>query len=201
MCFYFKLTKEATSLESRFNAKFEGKEQYTPSDFNGFTFPRTPVITNKSANTIELLQWGLVPAWAKDLSIRQYTLNARLETIHSKPAFKNYVKNKCLVIADGFFEWKWLDPKGKNKQKYLITLENDDLFTFAGLWCEWVDRQTGEIIKTYTILTTEANELMSEIHNSKKRMPAILTLDNAFRWLTDESDVDFRQVALRAEPV
>jgi putative SOS response-associated peptidase YedK len=75
----------------------------------------------------------LIPAWAKDKTIQQYTLNAKIETLNEKPSFKNNIKNRCLVIADGYYEWQWLDPKGKNKQKYLITLTSEEPFAFAGI--------------------------------------------------------------------
>lgn len=93
------------------------------------------------------------------------------------------VNSRCLVLADGFFEWQWLDPKGKQKQIYELRLPGNELFTFAGLWSEWVDKTSGEVVHTYTILTTAANELMSTIHNSKKRMPVIVAKDNERDWL------------------
>ena len=183
MCFHSKQTKSAQELEHRFDAKFEKAENYVPSIYNGFTFPQTPVITNKDKNKIQLFNWGLIPHWAKDDSIRKNTLNARSETIHEKPSFRQVVNNRCLVLSDGFFEWQWLDEKGKKKQKYEITLPSNELFAFAGLWSEWVDKTTGELINSYAILTTEANETMSRIHNSKKRMPMILSRDNERRWI------------------
>ena len=183
MCFHSKQTKSAQELEHRFDAKFEKAENYVPSIYNGFTFPQTPVITNKEENKIQLFNWGLIPHWAKDDSIRKNTLNARSETIHEKPSFRQVVNNRCLVLSDGFFEWQWLDEKGKKKQKYEITLPSNELFAFAGLWSEWVDKTTGELINSYAILTTEANETMSRIHNSKKRMPMILSRDNERRWI------------------
>ena len=183
MCFHSKQTKSAQELEHRFDAKFEKAENYVPSIYNGFTFPQTPVITNKDKNKIQLFNWGLIPHWAKDDSIRKNTLNARSETIHEKPSFRQVVNNRCLVLSDGFFEWQWLDEKGKKKQKYEITLPSNELFAFAGLWSEWVDKTTGELINSYAILTTEANETMSRIHNSKKRMPMILSRDNERSWI------------------
>ena len=183
MCFHSKQTKSAQELEHRFDAKFEKAENYVPSIYNGFTFPQTPVITNKDKNKIQLFNWGLIPHWAKDDSIRKNTLNARSETIHEKPSFRQVVNNRCLVLSDGFFEWQWLDEKGKKKQKYEITLPSNELFAFAGLWSEWVDKTTGELINSYAILTTEANETMSRIHNSKKRRPMILSRDNERGWI------------------
>lgn len=98
--------------------------------------------------------------------------------LHEKPSFRNVVNNRCLIVADGFYEWQWLDEKGKQKQKFQLTLPDNELLAFAGIWSEWLDKSTGELINTYSILTTEANELMSKIHNTKKRMPVIVSVDN-----------------------
>lgn len=187
MCFFSKQSKDAITVEKRFNAAIDQKDLFAPREFiNGFTFPLTPVITNESPSRISHLQWGLIPFWAKDDSIKKYTLNAKIETIRKKPAFRSSVNKRCLVIADGFYEWKWLDAKGKKKQKYLVTRPGNELFAFAGIWSEWTREETGEIIRSYSILTTGANELMSEIHNSKKRMPVVLTPEFETGWLTGE---------------
>ena len=105
-----------------------------------------------------------------------------------------------MVIADGYYEWQWLDTKGKNKQKYLITLTSEEPFAFAGIWSEWIDINTGELIKTYSIITTEANDLMAEIHNNKKRMPIILNNDNELLWLNGKDYNLFKkpEINLRA---
>lgn len=184
MCFHSKQSKSAQELKNRFKATFENEALFQPTIYNGFQFPQTPVITDKQPNTIQLFNWGLIPFWAKDDSIKKNTLNARIETIHEKPSFRNAVNNRCLILADGFYEWQWIDDKGKQKQKYLITLSNDELFAFAGLWSEWTDKQTGEMLNTYTILTTDANHLMAEIHNTKKRMPVIVANEND--WLNGQ---------------
>lgn len=189
MCFHSKQSKSAQELKLRFKAKFENEEEYRPTQYNGFQHPKTPIITNEENNTIQLYNWGLIPHWANDDSIKKFTLNAKSETIHEKPSFKNAVQNRCLILIDGFYEWKWLDAKGKNKQKYLITLPNNEVFAFAGLYSHWLDKNNGEIIKTYTILTTEANELMSEIHNTKKRMPIILSSTNEINWLQGDTAI------------
>lgn len=189
MCFHSKQSKSAQELKLRFKAKFENEEEYQPTQYNGFQYPKTPIITNEKNNTIQLYNWGLIPHWAKDDSIKKFTLNAKSETIHEKPSFKNAVQNRCLILIDGFYEWKWLDAKGKNKQKYLITLPNNEAFAFAGLYSHWLDKNNGEITKTYTILTTEANELMSEIHNTKKRMPIILSPTNEINWLQGDTAI------------
>ena len=195
MCFHSKLSKKAQDIESRFNAKFNNIKQYAARDsINGFSFPRTPVIANRESDVIKHFSWGLIPFWAKDNSIRKYTLNAKIETLHEKPSFRNVIDNRCLIITDGFYEWQWLDPKGKRKQKHLITFPDNQLFTFGGIWSEWVDKETGEIVNSYSIVTTEANAFMAEIHNSKKRMPVILTKENETSWLRGEALNAFKHI-------
>ncbi|MFM6982683.1 MAG: SOS response-associated peptidase [Chitinophagaceae bacterium] len=186
MCFHSKQTKKAVELEHRFRARFEKPEAYQPSIFNGFQFPKTPVITNLQPEQIQLLNWGLIPHWAKDKDIRKNTLNARIETIAEKPSFRNVIHQRCLVLVDGFYEWQWLDPEGKKKQKYEIGLADGEAFALGGLWSKWIDKETGEELNTYAILTTEARGLMTEIHNSKNRMPVIIQPGKENAWLSEE---------------
>jgi len=188
MCFYSQQSKTAQELRHRFDANFRQEGSYLPAPYNGFEHPKTPIIINAYPSDIQLYSWGLIPHWAKEKDIWNQTLNARIETISEKPSFRDCVHHRCLVLADGFFEWKWLDEKGKKKQKYRITLPDQEAFAFAGLYSRWVDKSTGEVFDTYTILTTEANELMSEIHNSKKRMPVILHPDLEKAWLSGKID-------------
>jgi putative SOS response-associated peptidase YedK len=183
MCFRTQLNKTIKELEDRFKAKFLEPEWYTPDIFNGFEFPETPVISNYQPDVIQRFSWGLIPHWAKDDDIRKHTLNARIETLDKKPSFKYSLKRRCLILADGFFEWQWLDPKGKNKRKFLLTLNNDDAFAFAGLWNAWTNPKTGKSLNSYTIITTVANKLLSEIHNHNKRMPVILKPEKERDWL------------------
>ena len=183
MCFSTRQSKTAPELEKRFRARFPAGQQYQTAQYNGFEHPRTPVITNAEPEQIQLLSWGLIPRWATDESIRTATLNARVETFQHKPAFRDSSANRCMILADGFYEWQWLDPRGRSKQKYLLQLPDHEAFAFAGLWSDWTDTRTGTVRPTYTILTTEANELMSTIHNSKKRMPAIIAAGCEQDWL------------------
>lgn len=188
MCFHYKPPEKI-----EFKGKlFEGAGE----PLNGFTYPQAPIFSADHRN-IELAKWGLLPFWAKDTKIAANTLNARIETIEEKPAFRNSVKNRCVVFAEGFFEWQWLDEKGKQKQKYYIESESG-LILFAGLYSDWNN------IRTFTICTTEANELMSVIHNNKKRMPVFLeTEEIADYWLAGGKPSDFAHpnIELKAEPV
>ncbi len=194
MCFFSQQTKDATKVEKRFNAVVNDLLNFQTGAFNGFEHPRTPVITNDSSDVVQHLQWGLIPHWAKDDSIKKYTLNAKIETLNEKPSFRNSINQRCLVIADGFFEWQWLDSKGRRKQKYLLTLPDEQLYAYAGIWSEWVSVLTGEIVKTYSIVTTEATGIMREIHNTKKRMPVILTPENEQLWLQNAPIAQFAKV-------
>lgn len=183
MCFHSKQSADAKKLMNRFKAVLKDKDAKIQSEhYNGFEHPKTPVITNTQPDEIQLFQWGLIPPWAKDAEIQNSTLNARIETIQEKPSFKVVTHQKCLVLLDGFYEWQWLDPKGKEKQKYLITREDHEPFAVAGLWSQW-NNPSGETINSYTIITTEARGIMREIHNSKLRMPVILQPDCERDWL------------------
>jgi putative SOS response-associated peptidase YedK len=187
MCFHTEQTKLGIELETRFKATLDNPLEFQPQNhINGFDFPETPVITDEKPQIITHYNWGLIPAWSKDSAIQKYTLNAKIETVNEKPSFKHSVNKRCLVIANGYFEWQWLDPKGKNKQKYELQLPNEELFAFAGLYSHWADKNTGEIKKTYTILTTEASPLLAEIHNHKKRMPVVLKQEDELKWLQHE---------------
>lgn len=184
MCFHVKQSKKAQEVEHRFKVKVEKNASFQQSNhFNGFDFPKMSIISNQNPEVVNYYHWGLVPHWAKDTSIKQYTLNAKIETLDEKPSFRDCINNRCLVIADGFYEWQWLDRKGKNKQKYEIGLPDDSLFAFAGIWSKWIEPETQNIFHTMSIVTTQANKLMSTIHNIKKRMPVILTSKNETDWL------------------
>lgn len=190
MCFYFRASKKVLQ---KLHGKYEGIEEVLnqigisqPSDewtLNGFSHPDTIVAANDYPSKLQTMNWGLIPFWAKDRSIQNSTLNAKIETLSEKPSFRNYVNNRCLVFADGFFEWQWLNAKGKEKQKYLLTIENAKPFAFAGIWSAWTDQTTGEQLKTFSIITAQANDLMEKIHNTKKRMPIIIEPNFEKLWL------------------
>ncbi len=176
MCFYYSLSKLAQRYSERAKNNEILRETYM---VNGFSHPEMPVITETG---LEMMNWGLIPAWSKDDQIRKYTLNARAETIFEKPSFKNVISSKrCIIPATGYFEWQ---HTGKNKQPYFISLKNQDAFTFAGVWDMWVNPQNMQNYYTYSIITTEANPLLAEIHNTKKRMPVVLPQEIEFDWLT-----------------
>lgn len=192
MCFHSKQTKLALEVENRFKAKIDNISNFKPQEnINGFDFALTPIILDEAPGIITHFNWGIIPSWSQNDDIKKLTLNAKIETLDEKPSFKNSVNKRCLVIANGFYEWQWLDAKGKVKNKYEIGIGNEDLFAFAGIYSQWKDTTTGIIRNTYSIITTEANPLMAEIHNTKKRMPVILKPEDEKRWLEHQPYQDF----------
>ncbi len=142
-----------------------------------------PIVKDLETKSIELYKWGLVPFWADDPNIGFKMINARSETAHEKPSFRAAFKyRRCLIIADGFFEWHAAD-KGEAKTPYLFKLKNDHPFTFAGLYEHWPIPSGGEL-HTCTILTCPPNELVSDYHN---RMPVMLGEDTRWEWLDPEA--------------
>src|SRR3954471_13048493 len=126
------------------------------------------------------LRWGLIPYWAKEAAIGNKLINARAESVAEKASFKwSFKKKRCLIPTSGFFEWK---KEGKAKQPYLIHRQDGKPFAFAGLWSTWVDREHGSTtpVETFTILTTDANDLMRPLHD---RMPVIVDPENFDLWL------------------
>ncbi len=128
---------------------------------------------------LTIMRWGLVPYWAKDSKIGFSTINAKSETVTTSPAFREAMKRRrCLVPAEWFYEWAKIDAK--TKQPYAIALNDGSLFAFAGLWETWKDKASSQALMTYTILTTDPNELTEPIHD---RMPVILPPKDYQRWL------------------
>ena len=135
---------------------------------------------------LDFVRWGLIPSWASDPSIGNRMINARAETIQEKPSFRQAFRHRrCLVPADGFYEWKVIEKNKheKNKQPYFIHLRDDHTFYFAGLWEHW--QRPEQSIDSCTILTTAPNELMQTLHN---RMPVILDAQTARQWLDPKAD-------------
>lgn len=147
-----------------------------------------------------VLRWGLVPYWAKDPSIGNRLINARAETLATKPAYRDaYRKRRCLVLADGFYEWR-AGPGGKTP--WFVSLASGEPFVFAGLWERWRDRETGKRLETAVIVTTDAQGFVAELHD---RMPVVLSREQGHRWLAGDDAVLVEAAAnppaLRAWPV
>jgi putative SOS response-associated peptidase YedK len=192
MCFTIEVHLTRKSIEKRFSVDTSALYDF---DFNyfyrAFANPLIPVIPAADPGRAELMQWGLIPSWVRDSAmadrIRKGTYNARAETVHEKPSFREpFNKGRCLVLAHGFFEWQHI--KGE-KIPWYIRLKNDAPFAFAGLADTWTDPVTGEVIRTCTIVTTRANPLMEKIHNTQKRMPVILSPDSEKKWISENLSV------------
>jgi len=140
-----------------------------------------PVIVDRGERKMELLRWGLIPAWARDEKIGNRLINARAETLLQKPGFRDaYRKRRCLVPADGFYEWK-KTPEGK--LPHFVRMKSRRPFGMAGLWETW-SKGGGDEIRTFTIITTEPNDVVGEVHD---RMPAIVAAAYYDSWLAGES--------------
>ena len=181
MCGRFTLIHDIKSIAQAFQVPVPATMQIQPR-YNAA--PAQNIVTlmqNKDEEEphLDMVRWGLVPSWAKDESIGNRMINARAETLAEKPSFKRLLHNKrCLIVADGFYEWK-SEPGAKTKTPMYFTLEDDELFTFAGLWDTWRNPE-GEQIRTCTIITTNPNTLVSPVHN---RMPTILPAEALEEWL------------------
>jgi len=150
--------------------------------FNAAPQSFQPVVRSKretGEREIVLMRWGLVPYWSKDQKIAYSTINAKAETIATSPAFREALRyRRCLVPADAFYEWQKLDAK--TKQPYAIALKSGEIYAFAGLWERWKDEKTQAPLETFTIITTDPNELVEPLHN---RMPVIIPRRDYERWL------------------
>jgi putative SOS response-associated peptidase YedK len=185
MCYSISSTSKVIDLEKRYGKKTAKSTKIEPVFFaSAFTFPMWPIVTK--SDTIQWMQWGLVPVWFKGGNLTDFakhTLNARVETLDEKSAYKHVINQKrCLIPATGFFEWKTI---GKEKIPYLIQLKDKTLFSFAGIYDEWVNPIDGKALHSFSIITCEANELMAEIHNTKKRMPIILNDETGMEWISE----------------
>jgi putative SOS response-associated peptidase YedK len=164
---------------------------------NGFSHPVLPVLKKDG---LEMMRWGLIPSWvkseddARDISVR--TLNARSESVFEKASFKKSMDTQRAILpVYGFFEWKDFN---KQKYPYFIYHPENKGFAIGALYDRWVNPQSGEQVNTFSIVTTEANDLMAEIHNTKKRMPLILPPDEMDSWL--RSDFDTRKISALMKP-
>ena len=177
MCGRYTLTKGIDAVQARFNVLFN-PALYKPR-YNVAPTQNVPVITSQDGrNQGEFMRWGLVPMWAKDIKIGYRMINARAETLGEKSAWSRLLKRRrCLIPADGFYEWK--KDGSKTGVPHRIVLQGEDLFAFAGLWDEWRSPD-GETIRSCTIITTESNALIAPIHD---RMPVILHPEAEEFWL------------------
>ncbi|MBZ0165757.1 MAG: SOS response-associated peptidase [Candidatus Omnitrophica bacterium] len=192
MCGRFAQTRtEKETLLKRFRLK-KIVEDLVPR-FNIAPGQNVPVILNENPSELTQVRWGLIPFWSKDDKIGYKMINARAETIGEKPAFRNSLKKKrCLIIADGFYEWQ---KRTDGKHPYRICRADGEPFAFAGIWDSW--QQDDKEIRTCSIITTGPNTLMKDIHD---RMPVILQEDQEEAWLSNIPVVEARQLLRPCPP-
>jgi putative SOS response-associated peptidase YedK len=155
---------------------------------------------NRQTSEVSLgpLRWGLIPYWCGDPKGGRKPINAKCETVRTLPTFRDaYARRRCIVPVDGFFEWQAIKGQ-KTKQPYAIAMKDGGPFGLGGLWENWKDPNSGEWVRTFAIITTDANELVSEIHD---RMPLILAPTDYVRWLSDEYDPRDLMRSFPAEPM
>ena len=195
MCGRFTATFEFSDIRVRWNLDRD-LTKYTPR-FNVApeTSPNIPVIVrHKGANECRLMHWGLIPNWANDPTIGNRMINARAESLTEKPAFKDLVgTRRCIIPADGFYEWR---KEGKRKVPMWVHLKSKESFGLAGLWDVW-RRPDGRKVESFTIITTEPNDLIQPIHN---RMPVILLPEDEEQWL-DVSRTSFAKAQSLLKPL
>lgn len=193
MCGRYSLFTPPETVEDRFDATFVRRPE---PRYNAAPGQHLPVITDDAPETIAFLKWGLIPRWAEDESIGNRLINARAETVAEKRSFRDaYANRRCLVLADGFYEWVDTD---RGKQPYRVALRDDEPFAMAGLWERWQppQKQTGldefstgtpdseaDTVETFSIVTTEPNDVVGELHD---RMSVVLEPDAESRWLDGE---------------
>lgn len=186
MCYHYSQAYKLKKIAEKYKARVDKKEDWFPEyHINGFSSPKTPVVTQNQE--ISLMQWGLIPSWTKSVEaaeeIKWKTLNAKAETLTEKPAFQSVRQSRCLVPISGFFEWQ-TTPTGK--QPFYIYGREEEILSLAGVQDNWMNPETGQSVQSFSIVTTRANDRMAEIHNSKQRMPLILTPDKSHQWLSDQ---------------
>ncbi len=181
MCGRYTLTIDPAELMDRFN--LTSADYVAQPRYNIAPTQAVAVVYDESPRTLSAAQWGLIPSWSKDASIGSKMINARAETLDEKPSYRTLLKKKrCLVLADGFYEWQKHEDGSKTPMR--ITLADGSAFALAGLWDVWKTPQ-GEWLKTVTIITTSPNALMAPIHD---RMPAMLTREGEAEWLNKAND-------------
>lgn len=178
MCGRFVLTADPSIIQQAFDLETVPAEFYPR--YNIAPTQPVAVITNEDPKTLTFHRWGLIPSWAKDISIGSKMINARAETVEEKPSFRSaFKRRRCLIPANGFYEWTQRD---KDKVPVYIHLQNHEVFAFAGLWESWFSPDGSEI-RTCTILTAEPNEMVRSLHN---RMAVILPKEDYETWLSPD---------------
>ena len=196
MCGRFTNKAKKEDIEQEFRVVINQKKLFVLR-YNIAPTQLVPVILEANGERIiNQLKWGLIPSWAKDDSLAGKMINARAETLAEKPSFKNAFKSRrCIIPASGFYEWQ---KTKEGKQPFYFHLKGKEIFGLAGLYDEWLDRNTGELLETFTIITTEANQVLEPVH---ERMPVILKSNDYDQWLDEkEKDTNNLQTLLAPYP-
>lgn len=192
MCFTIDIHLTRKAIEKRFSVDTSALYDFDFRYFyKAFSNPFIPVIAQANPGQVQLMEWGLIPSWAGDrekaIQIRKGTYNARSESLHEKPSFREPLRRgRCLVISRGFFEWQLVNGV---KVPWYIRLKSNTPFVFAGLYDSWKDPDSGETKQTFSIITTAANSLLEKIHNTKQRMPVILPVEREREWITGDISI------------
>lgn len=187
MCFTVNVNLVRDELENRYGVLFPENERYSPSYYyHAFGLPELPALCSEFPHEFRLLRWGLIPSWTRSPSdaevIRYKTFNARAETIRALPSYSRSFKlRRCIIPVRGFFEWQ---HSGNEKIPYYIYREDGEIMSLAGIYDSWTGTTTGERHDTFSVITTDANDLLAVIHNSKKRMPVILDKEEEKSWIS-----------------
>jgi putative SOS response-associated peptidase YedK len=178
MCGRFVLTTDPTVIQTAFHLASVPAE--LPARYNVAPTQPVAVITNDDPTALVFHRWGLIPSWAKDMSVGSKMINARSESVDEKPSFRAaFKRRRCLILADGFYEWQVREGE-KAKTPMFIHLKGQPVFAFAGLWEIWRSPEDEEV-RSCTILTTEANPFIAAVHH---RMPVILAPEDYETWLS-----------------
>jgi len=192
MCGRYTLAADAELIEGRFDVQLMGLPRI--SRYNVAPTQDVLTIAGQGPRRAGMMRWGLVPSWTKDISVGNRMINARAETLAKRPAFRTALqRRRCLVVADGFYEWASV---GNHRIPMRVTLKSGEPFAFAGLWERW-EKGDGEPLETFTIITTEANGKLAPLH---ARMPVILDPADFERWLSPELAGNDAEALLRPAP-
>lgn len=189
MCYHKSVKVTGSEIAKALQAPFAEAGLFEPVyHANGFAHPDLPALSMEGGRSIQLFNWGLIPFWVKDWAaaskLRNQTLNARSEEVFEKASFRDAIKSmRCIIPVTGFYEWKHIVIGGKEKIPYYIHPKEQPLFYLAGIYSIWKEPVTGAKMTTYSVLTGEANELMTDIHNSAKRMPLMISAKDIDTWI------------------
>jgi putative SOS response-associated peptidase YedK len=206
MCYNIAARQRIKEIEKTYGVKFDEElARHGYYQITGFAHPQLPVLLEDTQKKFELMQWGLIPSWTKDeIKAREFsdmTLNAKAETVFEKPMFKRSITSKrCVLPVDGFYEWRDI---AKVKYPYYIFPKDGGLISLGCIYDTWTNKETGEVINSFSIITTEANKVMAMIHNnpkSGKRMPLILTKKDWQQWIDPKTTKEAIQGLLKPSP-